>query len=163
MRARDTRFVVELRRGRADDALTIARLFRDTVHAVNRHDYSEAQLDAWAPYQVDLEHWRAVIESSYFMVAVSGGMVVGFANLDGDDYVDQVFVHKDLLRKKIATKLVEEIEREAKRRNAARLWTQSSITARKFFERQGFATLQQQRATYNGQIFDNFQMEKRLK
>ena len=163
MRARDTGFVVELRRGRPDDALTIARLFRDTVHAVNRQDYSAAHLDAWAPYQIDLEHWRAVIESSYFMVAVSGGMVVGFANLDGDDYVDQVFVHKDLLRKRIATKLMEEIEREAKRRGAARLWTQSSITARKFFERQGFATLQAQRITYNGQIFDNFAMEKRLR
>lgn len=163
MRARDTGFVVELRRGRADDALTIARLFRDTVHAVNRQDYSEAHLDAWAPYQVDLEHWRVVIESSYFMVAVSGGMVVGFANLDGDDYVDQLFVHKDLLRKRIGTKLVEEIEREARRRDAARLWTQSSITARKFFERRGFATLQAQRVTYNGQIFDNFAMEKRLR
>jgi len=163
LRARDTGFVIELRRGRPDDALTIARLFRDTVHAVNRQDYSEVHLDAWAPYQIDLEHWRGVIEGSYFMVAVSGGMVVGFANLDGDDYVDQVFVHKDLLRKRIATKLVEELEREAKRRGAARMTTQSSITARKFFERQGFATLQAQRVTYNGQIFDNFSMEKRLK
>ena len=163
MRARDISFVIELRRGRADDALTVARLFRDTVHAVNRQDYSEAHLDAWAPYQVDLEHWRAVIDSSYFMVAISGGMVVGFANLDGNEYVDQIFVHKDLLRKRIATKLLEEIEREAKRRDAAKLWTQSSITARKFFERLGFATLQAQRATYNGQIFDNFSMEKRLK
>jgi putative acetyltransferase len=163
LRARDNRLVIELRRGRADDALTIARLFRDTVHAVNRHDYSAAHLDAWAPYQVDLEHWRAVIDGSYLMVAITGGMVVGFANLDGDDYVDQLFVHKDLLRKRIATKLMEEIEREAKRRGAARLWTQSSITARKFFERQGFATLQAQRITYNGQIFDNFSMEKRLR
>jgi putative acetyltransferase len=163
LRARDNRLVIELRRGRADDALTIARLFRDTVHAVNRHDYSAAHLDAWAPYQVDLEHWRAVIDGSYLMVAISGGMVVGFANLDGDDYVDQLFVHKDLLRKRIATKLMEEIEREAKRRSAARLWTQSSITARKFFERLGFATLQAQRITYNGQIFDNFSMEKRLR
>jgi putative acetyltransferase len=163
LRARDTRFIVELRRGRPDDALTIARLFRDTVHAVNRHDYSEAHLDAWAPYQVDLEHWRVVITSTYFMVAISGGMVVGFSNLEGDDYVDLLFVHKDLLRKRIATKLIEEIEREAKRRGAARLWTQSSITARKFFERQGFATLQAQRVTYNGQIFDNFSMEKRLR
>ena len=160
MRARDNRLAIELRRGRADDALTIARLFRDTVHAVNRHDYSEAHLDAWAPYQVDLDHWRAVIDASYFMVAISGGMVVGFANLDGDDYVDQLFVHKDLLRKRIATKLIEEIEREAKRRGAARLWTQSSITARKFFERQGFVTQQAQRITYNGQIFDNLSMEK---
>jgi putative acetyltransferase len=163
MRARDSKFAIELRRGRPEDALVVARLFRDTVLTVNRHDYSPAQIDAWAPYQVDLEHWRAAIEGSYFMVAVSGGMVVGFANLDGDDYVDQLFVHKDLLRKRIATRLLEEIEREAKRRGAQRLWTQSSLTARKFFERQGYALLQAQRMTHNGQIFDNLQMEKRLR
>ena len=163
MRARDTKLVVELRRGTVNDALTVARLFRDTVRTVNRSDYTEAQIDAWAPYQVDLDHWRTAIEHSYFMVALSGGMVVGFANLDGDDYVDQVFVHKDLLRKRIASKLMESIEREAKRRGAPRLWTQSSITARKFFERQGFAMLQAQRVTHNDQIFDNFVMEKRLR
>ena len=163
VRGRDPRVVVELRPGRVEDALTIARLFRDTVRTVNRHDYSEAQIDAWAPYQVDLDHWRTVIENSHFLVAVTGGMVVGFANLDGNDYVDQLFVHKDLLRKRIATKLLEEIEREAKRRGAQRLWTQSSITARKFFERHGFAVLRAQRVGHNGQVFDNFAMEKRLK
>jgi putative acetyltransferase len=163
LRARDSKFAVELRRGRPEDALTVARLFRDTVRSVNRMDYTEAQLDAWAPYQVDLDHWREAIENSHFLIAVSGGMVVGFANLDGKDYVDQVFVHKDLLRKRIATKLIEEIEREAKRRGSDRLWTQSSITAKRFFERQGFAVQQEQRVTYNGQIFDNLVMEKRLR
>jgi len=163
VRGRDPRLVVELRPGRAEDALTIARLFRDTVRTVNRQDYTEAQIDAWAPYQVDLDHWRTTIETSYFLVAVTGGMVAGFANLDGDDYVDQLFVHKDLLRRRIATKLLEEIEREAKRRGAQRLWTQSSTTARKFFERQGFAVIQAQRVSHNGQVFDNFSMEKRLK
>jgi putative acetyltransferase len=163
LRARDTKLAVELRRGRPEDAVTVARLFRDTVRTVNRQDYSEAQIDAWAPYQVDLEHWRRVIENSHFLIAISGGMVVGFANLDGQDYVDQIFVHKDLLRRRIGTRLLDEVEREAKRRGAQRLWTQSSITARKFFSRQGFATLQVQRETYNGQVFESYAMEKRLR
>jgi GNAT superfamily N-acetyltransferase len=162
-KAREQKLAVELRLATPDDALTVARLFRDTVRTVNRGDYSEAQIDAWAPYQIDLEHFRALIAGSYFVVAVSAGMIVGFANLDGDDYVDQLYVHKDLLRKKIATRLVAEIERESRARGAARLWTEASITARKFFERQGFAVLQAQRVTYNGQTFDNFAMEKRFR
>jgi putative acetyltransferase len=163
LRARDNRFVIELRRGHPEDALKVARLFRDTVRTINSKDYSAAQIDAWAPYEVDLDRWRQVIEGSHFLIAISGGMVVGFANLEGEDYVDQIYVHKDLLRKRIATRLLEEIEREAKRRGANRLWTQSSVTARKFFERQGYAMLQAQRVTHNGQIFDNFEMEKRLR
>jgi putative acetyltransferase len=163
LRGRDVKFVVELRRGAAGDALNVARLFRDTVRVINRQDYSEAQIDAWAPYQVDLDRWRQIIADSHFLIATSGGMVVGFANLDGEDYVDQVYVHKDLQRRRIATRLLEEIEREAKQRGARRLWTQSSITAKRFFERQGFAVLQAQRVTHNGQIFDNFAMEKRLR
>jgi putative acetyltransferase len=162
LRARDSKFAVELRRGRPEDAPTVARLFRDTVRTVNRQDYSEAQLDAWAPYQVELDGWRQLIENSHFLIAVSARMVVGFANLDGQDYVDQLYVHKDLLRKRIATRLIEEIEREARRRGAQRLWTESSITAKKFFERQGFVTLQAQRVEHNGQTFDNYAMEKRI-
>ena len=162
MRARDSKFAIDLRRGTPNDVVTVARLFRDTVRSVNRKDYSDAHIDAWAPYEVDLDHWRQVIENSHFLVAVSGGMVVGFANLDGQDYVDQLFVHKDLLRKRIATRLLEEIEREAKRRGAQRIWTQSSITAKKFFERQGFITLQAQRVEHNGQVFENYAMEKRI-
>ncbi|HEY4164577.1 MAG TPA: GNAT family N-acetyltransferase [Dongiaceae bacterium] len=163
MRGRSVPFVIELRRGRPEDALNVARLFRDTVRVINRQDYSEAQIDAWAPYQVDLDGWRQVIEGSHFLIATSGSMVVGFANLDGKDYVDQVYVHKDLQRKRIATRLLEEIEREAKQRGAQRLWTQSSITAKRFFERQGFAVLQAQQVSHNGQIFDNFEMEKPLR
>jgi putative acetyltransferase len=162
LRARDTKFTIELRRGRPDDAATVARLFRDTVRTVNRQDYAEAQIDAWAPYEVDLDGWRGVIENSHFLIATSAGMVVGFANLDGQDYVDQLYVHKDLLRKRIATRLLEEIEREAKRRGAQRLWTQASITAKKFFERQGFVALQAQRVDHNGQTFENYVMEKRI-
>jgi putative acetyltransferase len=162
LRARDSKFVIDIRRGTANDASTVARLFRDTVRAVNRRDYSDAQIDAWAPYEVDLDHWRRMIENSHFLVAVSGGMVVGFSNLDGQDYVDQLYVHKDLLRKRIATRLIEAIEREAKHRGAQRLWTQASITAKKFFERQGFVAQPAQRVEHNGQIFENYVMEKRI-
>jgi putative acetyltransferase len=162
LRGHDSKFVVELRLARPGDAPTVARLFRDTVRSVNRRDYSEAQIDAWAPYEVDLQGWRQAIDATFFLVAISGGMVVGFANLEGNDYVDQLYVHKDLLRKRIATRLIEEIEQEARRRGAQRLWTQSSITAKKFFERQGFVAQPVQRVEHNGQVFENYVMEKRI-
>ena len=67
-----------------------------------------------------------------------------------------------MFRRRIASRLIEEIEREAKRRGAQRLWTQASITAKKFFERQGFVAQQAQRVAHNGQVFENYVMEKRI-
>lgn len=40
---------VEVRPYVKRDAPEIARLFYETVHVVNRRDYTPAQLDAWAP------------------------------------------------------------------------------------------------------------------
>lgn len=39
------------------DAVPLAALFYQTVHTVNRRDYTEKQLDAWAPKDIDLGAW----------------------------------------------------------------------------------------------------------
>ena len=44
-----------LRPYRPGDAPVLARLFYETVHAVNIRDYSPAQVDAWATGQVEVE------------------------------------------------------------------------------------------------------------
>ena len=40
---------IQLRRYRPSDCAGILRLFYDTVHTVNRKDYTEEQVEAWAP------------------------------------------------------------------------------------------------------------------
>ena len=42
-----------------EDLEEIVRLFYRTVHVVAAADYSEEQLDAWAPVEADREKWRA--------------------------------------------------------------------------------------------------------
>ena len=41
------------------DAPEIVRLFFETVRSVNRADYSEEQLRAWAPSVPDPDEWHA--------------------------------------------------------------------------------------------------------
>lgn len=43
------------------DAAPLAALFYQTVHTVNRRDYTEKQLDAWAPKDIDLRAWGPVL------------------------------------------------------------------------------------------------------
>lgn len=47
-----------IRKYRETDINEIAKLFYNTVHDVNRSDYSEEQLNAWASGNVNLESWN---------------------------------------------------------------------------------------------------------
>src|SRR5258707_1191741 len=49
---------LRVRRFHVSDAEEIVELFRGTVHNVNSRDYSDEQLEAWAPAQIDVKTWR---------------------------------------------------------------------------------------------------------
>ncbi|MEH2394342.1 MAG: hypothetical protein V7K21_22670 [Nostoc sp.] len=46
---------MRLRTYEIGDTEEIMKLFYDTVHEVNIHDYTEKQVDAWAPANMDID------------------------------------------------------------------------------------------------------------
>lgn len=84
-----------LRPYRSEDCPALAALFYDTVHTVNARDYTPEQLDAWADGQVDLAAWDASFLAHTTLVAEAEGIIVGFADLGDDGYLDRLYVHKD--------------------------------------------------------------------
>lgn len=56
-----------------EDLEEILRLFYRTVHVVAAADYSEEQLDAWAPAEADREKWRASLAEHFCLVAEENG------------------------------------------------------------------------------------------
>lgn len=78
------------------DAVPLAALFYQTVHTVNRRDYTEKQLDAWAPKDIDLGAWDRSLQVHHTLVAVEDGCAVGFGDIDSNTgYLDRLYVHKD--------------------------------------------------------------------
>ncbi|MEH1802850.1 MAG: hypothetical protein V7L13_27545 [Nostoc sp.] len=39
------------------------KLFYNTVHEVNIHDYTKEQVDAWSPTNMDIEVWIKSLET----------------------------------------------------------------------------------------------------
>lgn len=76
------------------DAPGISRLFFETVHAVNRADYSMGQLHAWAPRVPDPKTWHELMGSRLTLVAEAGEEVLGFAEMEEDGHLDMLYVHK---------------------------------------------------------------------
>lgn len=144
------------------DAPEIVRLFFATVRSVNRAHYSEEQIEAWAPGIPDPEEWHSRMAGRRTLVAEESGEVVGFAELEDDGHLDMLYLREDVVGRGVGRQLYEAIEREARGQSSGRIFTEASITARPFFERQGFRVVREQTVSRRGVELTNFVMEKDL-
>lgn len=147
-----------LREYRSEDCAGMARLFYETVHTVNARDYTPEQLDAWATGEVDLEQWDRSFKKNRTIVAEMEGILAGFGDMDGNGYLDRLYVHKDFQGRGIGRAICDALEGGAE---AAFFTTHASITARGFFEKRGYRMLREQQVERRGVWLTNFVMEKK--
>lgn len=145
-----------------EDCKEIVELFYDTIHTVNLNDYSSAQLDAWAPKEIDMDVWDKSLSNNHTVVVEINGLIAGFGNMDNTGYFDRLFVHKDFQGQGIATTIANELEKYAKQNGIMVITTQASITAKPFFEKRGYRVIKKQSVERKGQILTNFVMGKHL-
>jgi putative acetyltransferase len=148
----------------ARDASAIARLFYETVRSVNRADYSEEQVEAWAPAVPDEQAWHARMSEPdrRTLVAEEDDEVVGFAELEDDGHLDMIYLRGGAVGRGVGRRLYEAVEGEARGSGVGRIFAEVSITARPFFERHGFRVVREQRVSLRGVEMTNFAMEKPL-
>lgn len=130
---------MEIRPFKLGDTPILIDLFRKTVHTICRKDYSQEQLDAWAPKEIDASKWTTRFASSFTVIAEDGRQVAGFANLENDGCVDMFYVAAEYQSQGVGSRLLESIEQEAKRQGLKKLHSDVSLTARPFFLSKGFA------------------------
>ncbi|WP_053057671.1 GNAT family N-acetyltransferase [Rubrobacter aplysinae] len=149
-----------------DDAPRIARLFHETVHSVNRADYSAEQAWAWSPEVPDPESWHARMSSRCTLVAErrneKGDEVIAFAELEENGHLDMFYCRRDSVGRGVGSRLYASVEREARERGLHLIFTEASITARPFFERHGFSTLEERVVVRRGVELTSFRMQKPL-
>lgn len=153
---------LRFRRYETADTAGLIELFRKTVHTVCRRDYSVDQLNAWAPAVIDPEKWTVRLGTSFTIVAESDGRLAGFANLKEDGCVDMLFVAVEWQSRNVATNLLVEIENEAKRRGLKRLYSDVSLTARRFFLGKGFVVEKEYSKNLGEVTFPNAIMAKQI-
>ncbi|MGV0103623.1 GNAT family N-acetyltransferase [Nostoc sp. DSM 114160] len=144
------------------DTEEIMKLFYDTIHEVNIHDYTQEQVDAWVPANMDIEVWIKSLGSKFTYVAEED-KIIGFGELEANGHLDRFYCHKDFQRKGVGKKILEHIELKANSLGLEKLFTEASITAKPFFESQGFIVIKKQEVERRGQKLINFVMEKYLK
>ncbi|MEH1990972.1 GNAT family N-acetyltransferase [Nostoc sp.] len=129
---------------------------------MNIRDYTEEQVAAWAPANMDIEVWIKSLGSKFTYVAEED-KIIGFGELEANGHIDRFYCHKDFQRKGVGKKILEQIELKAKSLGVEKLFTEASITAKPFFESQGFIVIKKQEVERRGQKLINFVMEKDFK
>lgn len=147
---------MEIRAYTPADCQRTAALFYHTVHAVACRDYSQEQLDAWAPEDRDLTAWDQSFQGHFALVAVEGETLLGFGDITPTGYLDRLYVHQDHLRQGIATALCERLEGLVQ----GAIVTHASYTARPFFARRGYRLVRAQEVERRGVKLTNFVMQK---
>lgn len=153
---------IKVRLFEPQDADPVARLFHETVREVNICDYSSAQVKAWAPDDIYFRNWVEVCSSRFTYVADDEGVIVGFGELEANGHIDCFYCHKDYQRRGVGNQIYRAIEAKALELPVNRLFVEVSITAKPFFQRMGFAVIEQQTVTHRGELFINYLMEKVL-
>ena len=147
-----------IRKYQPKDCKEITELFYNTVHNVNKKDYTKEQLEVWAPVNADLEKWNKSLTEHYSLVAVEKGIITGFADIDETGYLDRLYVHKDYQKRGVATALCDKLEARA----FEKIVTHASITAKPFFEKRGYNVIKEQQVLRGGLLLTNYVMEKSI-
>jgi putative acetyltransferase len=151
-----------LRKYEIKDTKQIINLFRETVTNINKKDYTQEQVDVWANGNLDEVAWEQRLAESVTYVAVEGEDIIGFTNYNENEEIDLFYVHKNLQRQGIGSRLLAKLEDDAKRNGVKSLSTEASITAKPFFEAHGYIVMKKQTKKVKETDFINYMMKKDL-
>lgn len=150
-----------IRPATVSDIPELTELYKNTVLFVNRKDYSAEEVEDWASCGDNVEHWDELFAEQYYIVAENNqGKIVGFASINNTGYMHTLFVHKDFQHQGIASLLYQTLEQYAKEKGAERITSEVSITARPFFEKQGFVVDEEQKRKANKLWLTNYKVGK---
>jgi len=143
-----------------NDAQKLWNLFFTTIRTINRRDYTQAQVEAWASDLVVSDYWLKRMNGLSPFVAEIEGVIAGYTDLQSDGLIDHFFCHHAYQGKGVGRALMNHVFELAEERGVPRLYSEVSITARPFYEHMGFRCIEEKMVDVRGQRLKFNVMEK---
>lgn len=156
---------MKIRKFKLSDAVSTARLHRNTIRAINSKDYPADVIRVWSG-KTSAKKFRDSHNTCFRWIATEKGKIVGFADMSKDGEFGGLYVHKNYLGKGIGSALITKIEEKAKELGVKRLKVKATVTAKSFYEKCGYKviTKAKHQSIYRGEIvfIDVYLMVKNL-
>lgn len=150
-----------LREFRPEDLPAVIDVYRDAVREIAPALYTPEQVNAWAAF-ADAPDLTIALSQGYRLVSESPAGIDAFGVLDPADYVALLYCRARASRQGHASRLLEVLEHETRRRGIVRVNTAASLISHPFFLRHGYEVDSPERVVRNGVDFDRYRMSKRL-
>ncbi|MFT5511667.1 MAG: putative acetyltransferase [Bacteroidia bacterium] len=144
------------------DIPSLIEVFETGISQAAKADYSPLEIQSWLETAQIATRWSRLIEEQYVLIVLEGNKVVGFGSLKGEDYVDFIYVHGQHLRKGIAQRVLDALISKAVFQNVDFLCSDVSLTAKPFFEKNGFKVIHKNENQRGNEVLINFRMRKAL-
>ena len=122
-----------IKRAKLENLAEIQNLFKETIMATCRKDYTLNERTVWSNATEKTGKWTNSLKNEYFIIAEIESKIVGFSSLKDKDYLNLMYVHKDYTRKGIANKMFENIKAKSIELGRQKLLADVSKTAKIFF------------------------------
>lgn len=144
-----------IRSYQATDQKEVLQLIQKTIQTVNVKDYHPEQIAIWS--DIDVVTWPKSLENHVAFVVVKQGVIAGFADITLTGYIDRFYIHHEFQGQGIGRALLEVLEQQVE---VSHYSVAASITARPFFESQGYQVLRENYVILRESKFLNYLMEK---
>lgn len=153
---------MKIRRFRNGDEISLFSVFLSSVHTLASHYYTHEQIAAWAPSDIDPDHWTNRMRALRPFVVEVDGEIAGYADVQPNGYIDHFYVSGTYPRQGVGTLLMDRIHEEARERGMAELTSNVSKAAEAFFLRHGFHVVERGFHVCRGVTLQNALMRKYL-
>ncbi len=154
---------MQIRRFVQGEEADLLAVHYSAIHQIASRDYTQEQIEAWAPQDIDPLVWAQRIRAINPFVVEVAGSIVAYADLQEDGYIDQFFVSGAHPGRGLGTGLMRHILNEARSRGLSELTSDVSRTAQGFFSRFGFQIVEQRMPVRRGIVIPNALMRLALK
>jgi len=152
---------MRIRRFRPEDAAEVARMHRRSIRRINAKDYPSEQVRAWSG-RTSAKRMRDSIKLGITrFVAIEDMKIIGFADFNGEELTG-LYIHPDYVGQGVGTALLKRLEEEAKKRGITKFSVTSTITAKAFYQKQGYKVLGESIHEVDEHKLRVFKLEKKL-
>jgi putative acetyltransferase len=153
---------MRVREFRVGDEPALFSVFHSAVHQLASRYYTPAQVEAWAPADLDPHYWTARVQAIRPFVVEEGELIIAYADVQANGHIEHFFVRGTHARRGAGRMLMKKIHEVATRSGVAELSSDVSLSAQAFFERFGFHVVERRLPVIRGVALDNALMRKLL-
>ncbi len=142
--------------------LDLKKIYFDSIMSIDERIYSKEQKRTWASQAWDNEIFNLTINKGQGWLIEKENNIIAFALRYPNNKIALLYCKGDSQRKGYGTKLLNKLEKEAKKEGLHLLSTEASLISYKLFLRNNWEIIRKEKIIIKNIIFERYKMIKNL-